>query len=78
LQAQGPQLSGEYIKKLTGDLWELRVNIQNGICRFPFFCQAGRIIIVTHGFQKKTQKTPPSEIARALTYRGDYLMRSKT
>ncbi|MBO5567385.1 MAG: type II toxin-antitoxin system RelE/ParE family toxin [Clostridia bacterium] len=30
---------------------------------------------LTHGFIKKTQKTPPSEIERAVRYRNDYFRR---
>ena len=33
----------------------------------------GNKIIVTHGFRKKTQKTPSGEIERAKEYRKDYL-----
>ena len=33
--------------------------------------------ILTHGFVKKTQKTPPSEIDRAKKYRDEYLSRKE-
>ena len=33
-------------------------------------------IIITHGFRKKTQKTPPEEIAKAKNYREDYKKRN--
>ena len=32
----------------------------------------GSKIIMTHGFRKKTDKTPPGEIDRAKEYRKDY------
>jgi len=35
----------------------------------------GRKAILTHGFIKKTQKTPPSEINLAKKYRAEYLNR---
>ena len=38
-----------------------------------YFFFVGSKIIVTHGFRKKTQKTPPGEIERAKEYRKDYL-----
>ena len=34
-------------------------------------------IILTHGFIKKTPKTPPSEIVRAKKYRAEYLSREE-
>jgi len=33
------------------------------------------VVILTHGFVKKTQKTPQQEIERAEAYRRDYLKR---
>ena len=36
-----------------------------------------KIVVLTHGFQKKTMKTPPGEITRAEKYRQDYLRRIK-
>ena len=30
-----------------------------------FFYQPGMLIVITSGFQKKTEQTPPAEIARA-------------
>ncbi|PKL15138.1 MAG: hypothetical protein CVV50_01120, partial [Spirochaetae bacterium HGW-Spirochaetae-6] len=41
------------------------------------FFDAGNLVILTHGFQKKTQKTPKAEIDRAEKYRKDYLRRKK-
>ena len=43
------------------------------IIRNLYFFFVGNKIIVTHGFRKKTQKTPPGEIERAKEYRKDYL-----
>jgi phage-related protein len=31
--------------------------------------------VLTHGFIKKTQKTPPGEVARAEKYRRQYMQR---
>jgi phage-related protein len=49
------------------------------ISRVLFFYQAGRVIVITSVFQKKTEQTPPSEIRRAaglrmlwLKYRNRY------
>ena len=40
-----------------------------------YFFFVGNKIIITHGFRKKTQKTPPEEIIRAMNYRKEYLAR---
>ncbi|MBO5568469.1 MAG: type II toxin-antitoxin system RelE/ParE family toxin [Clostridia bacterium] len=42
-----------------------------------FFFDGGQAIL-THGFIKKTQKTPPSEIERAIRYKFDSLLREFT
>lgn len=67
------------MKKLTGDIFELRVKQFDRIFRVLFFYQAGRVIVITSGFQKKTEQTPPGEIRRAeglrklwLKYRNRY------
>ena len=36
----------------------------------------GENIIITNGFIKKTQKTPKSELAKALAYKRDYQARN--
>lgn len=52
-------------RSLGSGLWELRSKLAiNRIARLVFFVAEGRIGIV-HGFIKKTQKTPPSEITLA-------------
>jgi phage-related protein len=52
-------------RSLGARLWELRSKLANNrIARLIFFVAEGRIGIV-HGFIKKTQKTPPTEIALA-------------
>jgi phage-related protein len=52
-------------RSLGSGMWELRSKLTgNRIARLVFFVAAGRIGIV-HGFIKKTQKTPPSEIVLA-------------
>ena len=50
------------VKKLTGRLWELREESQTNIYRVIYCCAIGRRIVLLHGFQKKTQRTPRGEI----------------
>jgi phage-related protein len=51
-------------RKVDDDLWELRSNISSGIAR-TFFSIYRQQIVLLHGFVKKTQKTPPKELANA-------------
>lgn len=54
------------VKKLEGRIWELRRESNTNIFRVLYFMVTGRNIILLHGFQKKTQKTPRREIETAL------------
>ena len=58
-------MQGKFVKKLTQDIFELRVKQFDRIFRVLFFYQPGMLIVITSGFQKKSQETPPGEIARA-------------
>ncbi|HUI39092.1 MAG TPA: type II toxin-antitoxin system RelE/ParE family toxin, partial [Candidatus Nitrosotalea sp.] len=46
-------------------IFELRVKQFDRIFRVLFFYQPGMLIVITSGFQKKTEQTPPGEISRA-------------
>jgi len=65
LRIYGNRMQGKFVEKLTGDLFELRVKQFDRIFRVLFFFQPGMLIVITSGFQKKTEQTPPGEIARA-------------
>lgn len=58
-------MQGKFVKKLTGDIFEPRVKQFDRIFRVLFFYQPRMLIVITSGFQKKTEQTPPAEIARA-------------
>lgn len=54
------------VRSLGSGLWEVRSNITGKrIARILFFHHADRLILL-HGFVKKTQKTPNTEIKLAL------------
>lgn len=65
----------ELFKKLEGtEIWEFRT-LYNGIkYRLLAFWDTEKetLVIATHGFIKKTQKTPPKEIAKAEAMRKEY------
>jgi len=69
----------QYFKKLVDSegLWEVRVQFGNDIFRLLGFFDSGTLLILTNGFAKKTQKTPPQEIALAIRRKKDYLARRK-
>jgi phage-related protein len=56
---------GKVVKKLTNGIFELRVKQFDRIFRVLFFYQPSMLIVITSGFQKKTQEAPPAEIVRA-------------
>jgi len=58
-------MQGKFVTKLADGLFELRVKHFDRIFRVLFFYQPGMLIVITSGFQKKTQETPAAEIARA-------------
>ncbi len=63
-----------YLKHVTGTngLYEIRVQHGGDIFRIFCFFHSGKLIILSNGFQKKTQKTPPQEITKALKIKQEY------
>ncbi|ERL04315.1 type II toxin-antitoxin system RelE/ParE family toxin [Mitsuokella sp. oral taxon 131] len=76
LSVNGNQLREPYSKELTDKIFELRAKVGSDISRVLYFFVVGRRIILTHGFIKKTRKTPTNEIERAKRYRQDYMERT--
>lgn len=52
------------IRKMERGLWEVRSSISSGIARV-FFTVMDKTMILLHGFVKKSQKTPKSELDSA-------------
>lgn len=77
LSRNGPELREPYSKPLEDGIFELRAQFGSDITRVLYFFFVGRRIILTNGFVKKTQKTPPEEIDRAKRCRSDYLKRKE-
>ena len=65
LRIYGNRMEGKFVKKLTAEIFELRVKQFDRIFRVLFFYERGKLIVITSGFQKKTGQTPASEIVRA-------------
>ena len=72
-------LHATYFKKLVGtdDIWECRVQFSSNDYRILCFHVGGSVLVLTHGFMKKTRKTPSKEIDRAETCKADYLRRHR-
>lgn len=68
-----------YLKHLenTNGLYEIRVQTGNDIFRIFCFFDKGQLVVLAHGFQKKTQKTPKKEIEQALKIKVEYENRKK-
>jgi phage-related protein len=51
---------------------EARVKLESNIWRVFCFFDEGKLVILLNGFQKKPQKTPKSEIEKALRLMSEY------
>lgn len=67
-------IPADYFQHMTGTdgLFEIRVKIGSNIFRIFCFFDEGQLIVLANGFQKKTQKTPKSEIKKALKIKKEY------
>jgi phage-related protein len=65
---KGPPRNTEISHQIKDEIFEF---IQ-GRLRVLWFYDEGRLILCTHGFIKKTQKTPASEIEQAIKTREKY------
>jgi phage-related protein len=52
------------VRKIEADLWEVRARVKDGIARVMFTVIDGKAILL-HGFIKKAQKTPKTDLALA-------------
>lgn len=49
------------VRKIDTEIWEVRSNLKNRIARTLFTIE-GDLMVLLHGFIKKTQKTPQNEL----------------
>jgi phage-related protein len=63
-----------YLKNLdnTDGLYEIRIQTGSNIFRVFCFFDDHDLVVVGHGFQKKSQKVPEKEIERAIKIRKEY------
>jgi len=69
-----PRVPEQFLKHIenTDGLFEIRIQQGSDIFRIFCFFDRGQLIILTNGFQKKTQKTPKQEIEKALKIKSEY------
>ncbi len=65
----------KFFKHITGSegIFEVRVEVGSDIFRVFSFFDKGNLVVLANGFQKKTQKTPKSEIKLAERLKKEYL-----
>lgn len=66
-----PETYLKHIENAEG-LYEIRVQQGSDIFRIFCFFDEGQLVVLTNGFQKKTQKTPRKEIDRAIKIKEEY------
>ena len=53
-------------------IYEVRVEIESNIYRVFCCMDEGAVVVLFHGIQKKSQKTPPKEIKKAEAIKKEY------
>jgi len=66
------RLPKKFVKLIRDGIYELRTTWAGNIYRVFFIFDEGRIVVLFNGFQKKTQKTPSSEIEKAIKIKEAY------
>lgn len=64
----------KFLDHMTGTtgLYEIRIELGSNIYRIFCCFDEGRVVVLFNGFQKKTQKTPKSEIEKAEKLKAEY------
>jgi len=64
----------KYFKHIedTDGLYEIRISVGRNIFRLFCFFDKGKLVVILHGFQKKSQKLPKAQIQKATKLRKDY------
>lgn len=66
------RLNKNFVKCIREGVYELRASHNGNIYRAFFIFDDGNIVMLFNGFQKKSQKTPDSEIEKALKLKKEY------
>ena len=71
------RVSEKFVKYIRDGIYEVRANHDGNIYRAFFIFDEGNIVMLFNGFQKKTQKTPESEIRKAIQIKNEYYAEKK-
>ena len=73
------RVSERFLKHIEGSkgLYEIRIEVSSDIYRVFCFFDEGRLVILINGFQKKSQKTPKTEIELAERLMKEYFDNKK-
>lgn len=66
------RVSERFVKYIRDGIYEVRASCDGNIYRAFFIFDEGNIVMLFNGFQKKTQKTPESEIKKAIQIKNEY------
>ncbi|RTY74277.1 type II toxin-antitoxin system RelE/ParE family toxin [Flavobacterium sp. LS1P28] len=74
LVMQVDRVPEKFLKHLSGSdgVYEIRVEYQSNIYRIFCCFDKGNVVVLFNAFQKKTQKTPNSELEKAIRLRKEY------
>ena len=75
LEENGPTLPRPYADLLEDGIHELRIKLSGDQIRILYFFCYKNFIILTHAFNKTTEKVPKSEINKARKLREDFIRR---
>ena len=71
------KIPNHYIKFIRDGVYEFRVNYGNNEFRIFFIYDGDTIVVLFNCFRKKTQKTPNSEIDKAIKLKNEYYEQEK-
>jgi phage-related protein len=68
------RIPSKFLKHIesTDGLYEIRVELTGNIYRIFCCFDEGKLVVLFNAFQKKTQKTPQSEIEKAINIKNEY------
>lgn len=71
------RINERFVKFIRDGIYEIRASHEGNIYRAFFIFDEGNIVMLFNGFQKKTRKTPESEINKAIKLKKEYYARKK-
>ncbi len=71
------RVNERFVKFIRDGIFEIRASHNGNIYRAFFIFDDGNIVMLFNGFQKKAQKTPKSEIEKAMRLKQEYYARKK-